>query len=171
MALRLELLLCKTTNTSNTSHPPNVHHLLKIYTARSRPSFISVTRGKQNRKIVHIPRRACVFVPWVAPCKVIRIPGNFSYWNPESRKIVFLESGMLGFGIRIPALGIRNPTNDWNPESLFRTRNPERIRIPQCGLQNPRLSWGYQGRSSRFFTRVCSRSSVSNAKTKRLHLD
>ena len=61
-----------------------------------------------------------------------------------------MESGMLGFGIRIPALGIRNPANDWNPGSLFRTRNPERIRIPQCGLQNPRLSWGYQGRSSRF---------------------
>ena len=86
-------------------------------------------------------------------------------------KIVFMESGMLGFGNRIPALGIRNPANDWNPESLFRTRNPERIRIPQCGLQNPRLSWGYQGRSSRFFTRTCSRSSVSNAKTKRLLLD
>ena len=52
MALRLELLLCKTTNTSNTFHSPNIHHLLKIYTVRSSPSFISVTRGKQNRKIV-----------------------------------------------------------------------------------------------------------------------
>ena len=54
MALRLELLLCKTTNTSNTFHSPNMHHLLKIYTVRSSPSFISVTRGKQNRKIVQI---------------------------------------------------------------------------------------------------------------------
>ena len=54
MALRLELLLCKTTNTSNTFHSPNIHHLLKIYTVRSSPSFISVTRDKQNRKIVQI---------------------------------------------------------------------------------------------------------------------
>ena len=70
MALRLELLLCKTTNTSNTFHSSNIHHLLKIYTVRSSPSFISVTRGKQNW--------ACVLVPWVAPCKVIGNPGNFS---------------------------------------------------------------------------------------------
>ena len=43
------------------------------------------------------------------PCKGIRIP--------ESRKFLSLESGILGFGIRNPALRIRNPTKDWNPES------------------------------------------------------
>ena len=45
----------------------------------------------------------------VAPCKGILIP--------ESRNFVLVESGILGFGIRNPALGIRNPTKDWNPES------------------------------------------------------
>ena len=45
----------------------------------------------------------------IAPCKGIRIP--------ESRNFLLVESGILGFGIRNPALGIRNPTKDWNPES------------------------------------------------------
>ena len=39
-----------------------------------------------------------------APCKRIRIP--------ESRNFLLVESGILGFGIRNPALGIRNPTKD-----------------------------------------------------------
>ena len=28
-----------------------------------------------------------------------------------------MESGILGFGIRNTAQGIRNPNNEWNPES------------------------------------------------------
>ena len=39
--------------------------------------------------------------------------------NQESRKILLLESGILGFGIWKTAQGIRNPINDWNPESKF----------------------------------------------------
>ena len=40
--------------------------------------------------------------------------------NPESEKIVLAESGIFGgFGIRNAAQGIRNPTNDWNPETNF----------------------------------------------------
>ena len=35
------------------------------------------------------------------------------------RKTLLVESGILGFGIRNTALGIRNSTNDWNPESKF----------------------------------------------------
>ena len=38
------------------------------------------------------------------------------------------ESKILDVGIRNLAQGIRNPTNDWNPESKFhwqRIRNPE----------------------------------------------
>ena len=34
-------------------------------------------------------------------------------------EILLLESGILGSGIRNTAQGIRNPTNDWNPESKF----------------------------------------------------
>ena len=46
-----------------------------------------------------------------APCKGIR--------NPESGKFLLVESGILGFGIRNTAQGIRNPTNVWNPEFKF----------------------------------------------------
>ena len=50
-----------------------------------------------------------------ATCKIIRI----------------LESGILGFGIR-------NPAVKWNSESKFHW---QRILNPQRGIQNPRLSW------------------------------
>ena len=33
-------------------------------------------------------------------------------FRPDSSKFLLVESGILGFGIR-------NPTNDWNPESKF----------------------------------------------------
>ena len=65
----------------------------------------------------------------------IRNPGNFCLWNLESnkfllrnpecwkiyesgiREIFASQSGILGFGIWNTAQGIRNPTNDSNPES------------------------------------------------------
>ena len=47
----------------------------------------------------------------VAPRKGIRIQ--------ESGKVLRVESGILGFGIRSTRQGIRNPTNDWYPESEF----------------------------------------------------
>ena len=42
---------------------------------------------------------------------------------PESGKFLLVESGILGFVIRNSAQGIRNPSNDSNPESS--TWNPE----------------------------------------------
>ena len=33
----------------------------------------------------------------------------------ESVKFLLVESGILSFGIRNTAQGIRNPTKDWNP--------------------------------------------------------
>ena len=50
-----------------------------------------------------------------ATCKVIRVP--------EAGKFSLVECGILGFGIRNSVQGIRNPTNDWNPE--FTAWNPE----------------------------------------------
>ena len=35
----------------------------------------------------------------------------------EYEKVLLLESGILGFGIRNTAQAIRKPTYDWNPES------------------------------------------------------
>ena len=69
---------------------------------------------------------------WVAPCKGIRIP--------ESEKIWLVKSGILGFGIGNTAQGIRNPTNDWNPESKISMTNSG-IRNPLRGIQNPKLFW------------------------------
>ena len=43
----------------------------------------------------------------ITPCKGIQIP--------ESGKIFLVECGILGFGIRNTAEGIRNTTNEWNP--------------------------------------------------------
>ena len=53
---------------------------------------------------------------------------------------MLVEPGILGFGIRKLAQGIRNPANDWNSESKFYRqgiRNPvPGIRNPQRGIQN-----------------------------------
>ena len=47
-------------------------------------------------------------------------PSRMRILNPESEKIMLAESGIFGgFGIRNAAQGIRNPTNDWNPEPNF----------------------------------------------------
>ena len=50
-------------------------------------------------------------------------PGNTCLWYPESMKFLLVEFGILGFGIRNTAPGIRNPTKDWNLKSS--TWNPE----------------------------------------------
>ena len=47
----------------------------------------------------------------IATCKGTRIP--------PSGKFLPAESGILGLGIRNIAVGIRNPTDHWNPESKF----------------------------------------------------
>ena len=72
----------------------------------------------------------------VAPCKGIGIP--------ESGKFSLVESGVLGFGIRDTGQGIRNPTNDWNPEpsSIDEGLNPvPGIRNTRREILNPRMSW------------------------------
>ena len=78
----------------------------------------------------------------VAPYKGIRIPG--------SGKNFYVESGILGLGIRNEAVGIRNPANNWNPESGIQVAEVPMKEIwnPVIGtrnlryaIQNPRLSW------------------------------
>ena len=85
-----------------------------------------VTRAVYNRQF----RNTFKYFEYLAP----------RFGSPNVRKW-----GILGFGIRNTALGIRNPTNDWNPESKFHwqrlessTCNPESTAL---GIQNPRLSW------------------------------
>ena len=85
-----------------------------------------VTRAVYNRQF----RNTFKYFEYLAP----------RFGSPNVRKW-----GIPGFGIRNTALGIRNPTNDWNPESKFHwqrlessTWNPEST---AQGIQNPRLSW------------------------------
>ena len=44
---------------------------------------------------------------------------NLGIRNPDSGKILLMESGTSDFGFRNTAQGIGNPTKDWNPESKF----------------------------------------------------
>ena len=46
-----------------------------------------------------------------------RDPASLCLYNPEFRKVLLVESGILGFGIQKTAQGIRNLSNHWNPES------------------------------------------------------
>ena len=72
----------------------------------------------------------------IGPCEGIRIL--------ESAKFLLVESGILGFGIRNTAQGIRNPTKDWNPIQVSSRKDWNQvpgIRNPRLGIQNPRLSW------------------------------
>ena len=41
---------------------------------------------------------------------------NFYVWNSESEICLLVGSGILGFGIRNTAQGVRNPTNDLESE-------------------------------------------------------
>ena len=73
-----------------------------------------------------------------------RNPINFCFWNPESGKILLVESGILDSGIRNTAQVIRNPIIDWNSKtkSHWQGMNPvPGIRNPWRGIQNPRMSW------------------------------
>ena len=67
-------------------------------------SLVKSKHGVDFKMYRYSTRSICI-----APCKGIRIP--------ESRNFLPLESGILSIGIRNPALRIRNPTKDWNPES------------------------------------------------------
>ena len=71
----------------------------------------------------------------LSPCNRIRIR------IPESGNFFFVETWILGFGIR-------NPTNEYNPESKFHWQLESGIPYLESGIrnlgrgiQNPRLSW------------------------------
>ena len=58
---------------------------------------------------------------YVAPSKRILIPlsGTFLPVECGMRKILLMESAILGFRIRNTVQGVRNPSNDWNSEFKF----------------------------------------------------
>ena len=83
------------------------------------------------------PSKDKTFKVHITPCKVIRIPesGKFCLWNPNSTvEFVLVELEILDLGIRNSAQEIRNPANDWNPESKFHWQG---IRNSIPGIKNP----------------------------------
>lgn len=66
-------------------------------------------RKKPEKIRDHQIRRGESVSPHVAESG-FRSSGNLCSQNPESWKFLFVESLILGFRIRNPALGIRNPT-------------------------------------------------------------
>ena len=58
---------------------------------------------------------------------------KFCFWNPESGKILLVVSGILSFGIRNTARGIRNRNReiDWNRELKSRIHVP----LTRTGIQ------------------------------------
>ena len=72
----------------------------------------------------------CIFfMNYFAPFKGI--------WIPKSGKFLFMESGILGFGISNTAQEIPNPTNDdWNSESKFL-----RQRLKSCTWNPESTAW------------------------------
>ena len=53
-----------------------------------------------------------------------------------------MESGILGFGVWNTAQGIRNPTNDWYPESKFHWQ------ILESSTSNPEpMTWNPESRT------------------------
>ena len=61
-----------------------------------------------------------LFLTYVRECGFRK----FLLLEPGIQKFVLLKSGILGFGIRNTAQRIRNPSNDWNPESKFQWQEP-----------------------------------------------
>ena len=88
-------------------------------------------------------------------------PSRMRILNPESEKIVPAESGIFrGFGVRSAAQGIRNPTNDWNPEPNFHwqrlessTWNPKSTGV-ESRIQDS-LAFPYMGQKKTFI-HLCS---------------
>ena len=75
-------------------------------------------RQYKSRSMWHAYEQALTGL-YIAPFKEIQDPGNFCFWTLESQKVLLMESGILVFGIRNTAQGIRNPVNDWFSESKF----------------------------------------------------
>ena len=59
------------------------------------------------------------FRPKHAPKKATTTATATARKRSESRKVLLVESGILDFGFRNTAQGIRNPTKDWNLEFKF----------------------------------------------------
>ena len=70
--------------------------------------------------------------------------GNFSWWNPESGKVLLVEaeSWALESRIQLKESGIPFTTGIQNPSSTDKDWSlVPAIRNPLHGIQNPRLSW------------------------------
>ena len=58
-------------------------------------------------------------IPWGIVDLNLPYPESSGFLVKGIVEVLLVESGILGFRIRILAQGIRNPPYDWNPESRF----------------------------------------------------
>ena len=85
----------------------------------------------------------------------------------ESVKFLLVESGILGFGIRNTAQGIRNPTKDWNPIQGSSRKNWNQVPGIRC------LESGIHGLESRIqdcFGFPNMRRKAAHVKNRRLRI-
>ena len=66
----------------------------------------------------------------------------------DSGKLLHVESGILDFGIRNTAQRIRNPTNDYNPESKYESTTDKEsgIQYLDSAFQDCLVKFPYMGR-------------------------
>ena len=122
-----------------------VSHFWASYSLENFCLLFSFSSSEIN--FVHLSPHNPITVSWFPHVRFsgFRHGGNLWLWNPESGKVLHVESGVLGFGIRNPAWIIRDLANDWNPESKFHWQgiwtsiawNPEATATTLC---NPELS-------------------------------
>ena len=111
------------------------------------PGNFCLWNPESNKFLLRNPESSKVLLRNPESSKVLlRNPECWKIYASGIREIFASQSGILGFGIWNTAQGIRNPTNDSNPESASSIdkvfgRNPvPGIRNPWPGIQNPRLS-------------------------------
>ena len=75
------------------------------------------------RKLMRFLHKKVNSLPTILLLSMLIDPCSDNLWNiggiriPQSGKLLFVESEILGFGMRNTAERIRNLTSDWNPES------------------------------------------------------
>ena len=107
------------------------------------PQFYMCGVATHSTKCAEVLLHAHVKESW------LRNPRNFDLWNPKSekKKVLLMDSAIMGFGIRNIVQRIRNLTDALTIESRFQF--PLK-RIHCMRVQNPWLSWipSLQGRGT-----------------------
>ena len=67
--------------------------------------------------------------------------GSIGIVEYQIQQVYFVESGILGFGIRKTAQGIRNPTNDKNPAESSTSSTASKVWNPEFKAVLDSFTW------------------------------